>query len=289
MKFSSWLPVRKRHGFPRPRPSFLPTPEALDERVVPSTLTVTNNLDSGPGSLRAEIAAAKPGSTIDFAPSLDGETITLTSGELILTKNLTIAGPGAGQLTISGGHSSRVFDVAKKNEQVTLSGLTISDGTVGDTGLGGGVYNAYGASLTISGCTLTGNFAFNGGGIYNAGNLMVSNSTLTGNTAQGGDFFEGDGGGIYNSNTGTLAIIGSTLSDNSAGSRGGGLFNAFGGRATLDGCALTRNMALDGVAIYNAYNAGALTVSNSTFSDDFGAWYLDIDGPFTDGGGNALG
>src|SRR5262249_13720906 len=155
--------------------------------------------------------------------------------------------------------------------------------------VGGGVYNAYGATLTISGCTLSGNGAFDGGGIYNAGRLTVSNSTHTANTASGGDFFEGDGGGIYNSNTGTLAINNSTLSNTSDGSRGGGLFNAFGGRATVSGCTLTGDSAYDGVAIYNATNAGALMVSNSTFSDDYGAWYLDIDGPFTDGGGNTLG
>ena len=47
-----------------------------------STLTVTNILDSGAGSLRAEIAAARAGDTIVFAPILDGQTITLTSGEL---------------------------------------------------------------------------------------------------------------------------------------------------------------------------------------------------------------
>jgi hypothetical protein len=87
---------------------------------VPSTLTVTNNLDSGTGSLRADIAAAHNGDTIVFAPSLDGQTITLTSGELLIRKNLTIAGPGAGELTVSGNHASRVFEVAKR-ENVILS------------------------------------------------------------------------------------------------------------------------------------------------------------------------
>ena len=59
---------------------------------MPSTLTVTSLADSGAGSLRADIAAAHSGDTIDFAPSLDGKTITLTKGELLINKNLTIAG-----------------------------------------------------------------------------------------------------------------------------------------------------------------------------------------------------
>ena len=53
---------------------------------------VMNNLDSGPGSLRAEIAAARSNDTIEFAPSLDGRTITLTSGQLDIAENLTIQG-----------------------------------------------------------------------------------------------------------------------------------------------------------------------------------------------------
>ena len=71
-------------------------------------MTVLNNLDSGAGSLRAEIAAAKANDTIVFAPSLDGQTIKLTSGELDIRRSLTIEGPRAGQLTVSGGNASRV-------------------------------------------------------------------------------------------------------------------------------------------------------------------------------------
>ena len=94
--------------------TFRPTLEALEHRWVPSTLTVTNNLDSGAGSLRADIATAKNGDTILFAPSLNGQTITLTSGELLIKRNLTIAGPGAGNLTVSGNHASRVFELARQ-------------------------------------------------------------------------------------------------------------------------------------------------------------------------------
>src|SRR5262249_25148546 len=92
--------------------------ETLESRRLLSALTVTTAADSGAASLRAEIAAANSGDTINFASSLKGQTITLTSGELLINKGLTIQGPGAAQLTISGGNSSRVFDVASSQPVV---------------------------------------------------------------------------------------------------------------------------------------------------------------------------
>src|SRR5438477_2388621 len=84
------------------RHSFLPRLEYLEDRSLPSTLTVTNNFDSGPGSLRAAIAAASSGDTINFANSLKGQTITLTTGQLAISKNLDIEGLGADKLAVSG-------------------------------------------------------------------------------------------------------------------------------------------------------------------------------------------
>src|SRR6516162_2240194 len=89
MWFTSWLrkwksnPGTQGHSHRRPAaPRFRPCLEALEDRWMPSTLTVTNNLDSGRGSLRYEIAHAGANGTIVFDPSLNGQTITLTSGEL---------------------------------------------------------------------------------------------------------------------------------------------------------------------------------------------------------------
>src|SRR5689334_20494908 len=92
-----------------------------------ASLTVTNLDDSGPGSLRQAIAAAQPGDTITFDPSLAGGAITLTSGKLVVDKDLVITGPGPAQLAISGNQSSTVFEVGTGNIlgllTVTIQGL----------------------------------------------------------------------------------------------------------------------------------------------------------------------
>ncbi|MGZ4343187.1 MAG: hypothetical protein ACXVHX_14720 [Solirubrobacteraceae bacterium] len=78
---------------------------------VAQAVTVTSTADSGMGSLRDAIANATDGQTIDFSPALNGQTITLTSGALMVTHSLTISGPGAGNLTVEGDGSDPVFDI----------------------------------------------------------------------------------------------------------------------------------------------------------------------------------
>lgn len=104
---------------------FRPRVELLEGRLTPSTLTVTNNADSGAGSLRNTIAVANSGDMIIFAPSV--HSITLTSGELEIGKNLNIQGPGANNLTISGNNASRVFHI-DSGETVTLANVKIANG-----------------------------------------------------------------------------------------------------------------------------------------------------------------
>jgi hypothetical protein len=290
MFFSSWL--RKSKSRPRTSRRAGSTVrlrlEALEDRCVPSTLTVTTYADSGPGSLRDDIAAARSKDTIVFAPSLDGQTITLTSGYLLVNKDLTIAGPGASQLTVSGGGKSEVFHVSGydsatgKSSRInfSLSELTISNG---DASTGGGIYVDYLASLTLSGCTLSGNSASWGGAIYNwHGTVTITGCTLSGNTVNE------DGGAIFNN--GTMTISNSTLSGNSAVGPdfgigdGGAIYNQKGASLTVSGCALSNNIAGGaGGAIYNTGLASTLTVLDSTFS---GNKPNNIFGLYTDAGGN---
>src|SRR5262245_38214583 len=99
---SKWYPGRGRPAAALRKPARARLGlESLDGRIVPSTFHVTTLGDSGAGSLRAAVARANshPGAdTIDFDPGLAG-TIALTGGELDITGDLTITGPGADKLT----------------------------------------------------------------------------------------------------------------------------------------------------------------------------------------------
>src|SRR5262245_44864853 len=190
--------------------------EALDDRCLPSTFTVTNLLDSGADSLRAAVAAANanPGAdTIDFATT---GTIGLTSGELDITDSVTINGPGEGALTVSGTYASRVFGIAG-DPTVTIANLTVANGSTTDSP-GGGISMA-GGTVTLDHVTVSGNYAFGvsggfdgwgnysvgdglGGGLYVAGGTVtLDQSTVSGNYAYGGaglseDFYRGFSGGF---------------------------------------------------------------------------------------------
>ncbi len=187
--------------------------------------------------------------TIDmiiFRPDLTGTITTsrLTPGGLLVSSPVTIAGPGARQLTISGNHAARVFYVT--DAEATITRLTIADGAdpsaggaifvnseltlidctvsgssaTGPAGVGGGLYVAPSKVLTMTNCTMTGNTAINdGGGAYNdGGTLTAIDSTFFANQS-----FSGSGGAISNSG-GVTSLVGSTVSGNA----GNGLRNASG-------------------------------------------------------------
>jgi hypothetical protein len=302
MRFLSWLrnstrsqaPARSRtYGAARQRATFRPHLEALERRDVPSTLTVTTAADSGAGSLRAEIAAAKNKDTIVFAPSLDGQTITLTSAELAITKNriLTIQGPGAGLLAISGNYQSnpllvqsgvRVFEV--DGATVTIAGLTICNGFAGD---GGGILN-HGGNVTVNNCALTNNYAGFGGAIVNwFGTLTISGCTLTGNQFTN-PYGQVGGGAIFNYQGSRATITNCTISGNSGtvdpGSGtfvtygdGGGIYND--GSMTLSGTTVTQNTGYDYAGgIYEDSFATLSIIQGSNVSGNNGADLVNTNG-----------
>src|SRR5215211_5716204 len=185
-----------------------------------ASLTVTNNADSGAGSLRQAIIDANATTGVADTINFDlgsAATITLTSSLPPITDGagLTIDG-GSADITISGDNQYHVFEVGS-GAKLTLSTLTVAHSTAFR---GGGIHNS--GTLEVSNSTLSDNRAGGaGGGIYNlAGTVTVSNSTLSGNSANSSE----SGGGIFNYQ-GTLEVSNSTLSGNSAPTAGG-IYNA---------------------------------------------------------------
>ena len=257
-----------------------------------ATITVTNGNDSGLGSLRRAINFASPGDTINFAPSVTA--VDLTSGELVINKNLTITGPGANQLTVqrsTNGLDFRIFHVTPSSVTVSISGLTVSNGSVsGGDGDGGGVRSA--GVLTLTDSVISNNHAAgaeflggNGGGVLNEnGTMTITRCTISNNSAQystgsSGDCPGGSGGGILNESGGSLTISNSTISDNSfnvsdsfgicvASGGGGGVRNV--GSMTITNCTISGNSASgNGFFFVNGggiSNNGSLQITSSTIS-----------------------
>ena len=227
-------------------------------------MTVTSTADAGgscPGAsctLRQAIATAEAGDTIDFSLPANS-TIMLTSGELLINKNLFITGPGANLLSVqrsnvSGTPDFRIFQIAAANVSATISGVTIANGrATGDfpANRGSGIRNL--GTLTISNSVISGNVAsLGGGGFDNAGTLTITNSTISDNNAN-------SGGGI--SNGGSVMVTNSTISGNSAGF-GAGIDNT--AMVTITNSTISGNSSVSGGGINNG--GGTVTITNSTLS-----------------------
>ena len=124
--------------------------------------TVTSTANSGAGSLRDTIAAASDGDTIQFDAALNGQTITLTSAELVIDKNISISGPGPGLLSVSRDPQASPFRIFRvtPGHTVTIAGLTISNGlaqTPSDRG--GGILNDH-AALMVNNCAPDGQYSW---------------------------------------------------------------------------------------------------------------------------------
>src|SRR6266700_1724720 len=173
----------------------------------PDPTIVTSLNDSGPGSLRQAIDAAKPGSTITFDARLQGKTI-VTRDTLDITKNLTIHGPGAGNLSINS-DSSIVVEVFK-DTSLTVMGLTFRGGQA-SRGIVNGLFSndtfLNNGTLILIESAISGSVS---SGIGNSGTLTLRDSVISHNKDIGIE------------NTGRVTITKSTISGNA----GGGITNS---------------------------------------------------------------
>ena len=248
---------------------------------------VTTTADSGPGSLRAAVAAASEGDGVCFDASLGGKTITITSAEIVFSLGLHFRSSGA-TVTISGGGAKRIFHVFGPSVS-TMSNMVLRDGLAPDGEGGGGIYVESGASLTMTSCTMLSCVASGGGGaIRNSGALVLHQSTFAGNLATGAY------GGAVDNVTGQLTVDRCTFTGNVASTgRGGAIDNYSTGAAivSIQNSTIAYNSAaLGGGGIHEDASAGSVTIGQSiVWGNTTGGSGPECDGTLTSADWNMFG
>jgi hypothetical protein len=186
---------------------------------------VTNNSNSGAGSLRQAIADVTDGGSITFNLSTGSETITISS-ELSITKAMTIDGAntaGSGtDVTVKvttpgvGGSQWRIFNINASGMSITISNMTINGGDISTVPDNGGGILCQAGTLYMNGVTISGSKANYGGAIFTPDATTISNCTFNHNTAA-------RGGALFSKNS-SLYVINSTFTGNQATSYGGAFY-----------------------------------------------------------------
>jgi len=252
----------------------------LTSSVLAATITVntTNDIDLVSCTLRDAITAANTDTitngcaagdatqdTINF--SVNG-TINLGSALSSLSSNITLSGPGSANLIISGGGST-VINVSGTG--VIISGLTLTGGSSGS--FGGGLWVTGSGVVDASDLVITGNSAADGGGVANGGSLVLTDSSVTNNTANASSF---GGGGIYNSGILTLSNV--SITNNSTSNNGGGVFNHAAGTLDISDSTVSNNsVGVEGGGIHNVGTISNFTgnvVASNTGASSGGGLYI---------------
>lgn len=285
-------------------------------RFVVSTLVDRNNATAMTGdctlreAIRAATATGQP-AVIVFAENLSG-TITLSAslGQLSLSTPVTLLGPGARTISISGGDAVRVLRVTGGPHKITELSFINGKSTVGTEG-GGAIWNT--GTLAMEDCSVENSlvqtpayYEAKGGGIFNGGVMNMLRCTVNGNTARGADGvqlgYNGMGGGVYVLSGGSFTAQSSTFHDNAGLGGVGSTFYGFAcggiyskGSVQLTNCTVTKNDA-DGngqPAVGGIFSdGGSCSVYSSIVAGNTAtgfAMHKDVRGNFVSQGYNFIG
>ncbi|MEO8391738.1 MAG: choice-of-anchor Q domain-containing protein, partial [Chloroflexota bacterium] len=269
--------------------------DRFDDSVTQTCTAAANDCSLRGAITKANAAAGADTITFDSTVFASMQTITLGNALPVITGDLTLTGPGASLVTISGATAYQAFSLSTAIT-LNISGVTIANTkttvsagaaiamtngkvTVSNSAFTSNVSTTHGAAisisagtLTVSNSTFTSNIATgNGGAIYAVGSssvvVTVSNSTFTSNS--------GNSGGAIANAFGTLFVSGSTFTTNISTVSNGGAIYAQSGTITVNDSTFTGNTANSGAAINNA---GSLIIENSTFSNNTGTGSLSTGG-----------
>ncbi len=285
----------------RRRATFRPAIDPLEARHLLTTFTVLDGGDPG-DSLREviQLANEQPGEdVIEFASSIDSIDV---NGQILITDDLIIRGPGADNLTISG-NGDRVFgilpsqyvqDIPGLNQPpspshlaeaptVRFEGLSIEDGLALNAlgfdlsapfSFGGGIYNM-GGTVTLDNVHMSNNMALGaitaGGAIANefGGTLIVNRSQFSANSSQGfltavGGAITSDLGPTFDPETGEAGTTGQPIVQINRSSFVGNTAQAASGY--VDDPMFAFSGVAGGGAVLNV--TGQMTISRSHFEDN---------------------
>jgi CSLREA domain-containing protein len=228
------------------------------------------NADFGDETITFNIPTSDPG----FNVGTGVYTINLTGVLPDLSSSMTISGLGAKVLTVrrNTGGNYRIFNITAAVNNVTIDGLTISNGNAAGASpldLGGGIFNASTGTVNITNSTISGNAALaGGGGIAHATNagLNITNSTISGNSSL-------QAGGVQIIGLGAVNITNSTISGNNADTNAGGVLSV-NATTTITNSTITNNRADNdtngtGTGGGIASNTGTVTLRNTIVAANF--------------------
>ena len=231
-----------------------------------ATITVTNSLDSGLGSLRQAVLNASPGDRIVFSPATFNHAVTITlNSQIEISKSLTIDGAVGNVVTptLDGNWAFHRILLIHPNTYVVLNRLKFVRGldSACDVCSGGAIHNEGVLSITASTfISNTSNYNM-GGAIYSSGTLTITSSYFSQNTSNESGY--GYGGAIFN--YGQAYVLDSQFKDNFADMKGGAIFNDYIiGHLIIIRSVFTHNQAYNGAGVFN-FDLASLEVSDSSF------------------------